>query len=107
MTEIALVGNDNILELDLFKNEAAGTFINSGATMSVTVVDSAGTEVTGQTWPATLSYVAASDGKYRATLEDVAAFVDGSKYTAKITADGGPGLKGFYELPLQGQTRVS
>ena len=106
MTQIAFVGNDNILELDALKNEAAGTFLNS-ATVTVTVVDSAGTEVASQTWPATLSYVSSSDGKYRATLEDVAAFVDGSKYTAKVSADGGAGLKGYWELPLRAQTRVS
>lgn len=106
MTEIALVGNDNILELDALKNEAAGTFLNS-ATVTVTVVDSSGTNVAGQSWPTTLDYVADSDGKYRATLEDVAVFVHGSLYTAKITADGGSGLKGFWELPLEGKTRVS
>lgn len=117
MVQIVLRGNDNVIELDELKNEVAGTFLNA-ATVTVTVVDSGGTQVAGQTWPLTMNYVSGSDGKYRGTIEDVAVFnlfspsgavskTQGFNYIAKVTADGGTGLKGFWEIPLQALNRIS
>ena len=104
MTELLFQANDNILELEGLKNDATGAFIN-GATVTVTLVDSDDTNVVGQTWPTTLLYVAASDGIYRATLQDVLTLVPDAKYTAKVTADGGAGLLGFFELPVVARIR--
>lgn len=97
--DIIYKGNDNLLEIDLLTNDATGAFINA-ATVTVTLVDVEGSEVAGQSWPTTLSYVSASDGKYRATLQDVLTLTASDIYTAKITADGGPGLLAYFELGL-------
>ncbi len=104
MTELVFQANDNILELEGLKNDATGAFIND-ATVTVTLVDSNDVNVVGQTWPTTLLFVAASDGIYRATLQDVITLVPDAKYTAKVTANGGAGLLGFFELPVVARIR--
>ena len=104
MTELVYQANDNILELDGLKNDATGAFIND-ATVTVTMVNSSDVEVTGQTWPTTMLYVAASDGIYRATLQDVIVLVEDARYIAKVTANGGAGLLGFFELPVVARIR--
>jgi len=108
MSEIAYVSNDSLLKLDGLEDEAATTttYIND-ATVTATLVDEDGANVSGQSWPVTLSYVAASNGNYRATLEDVLVLSHGSNYTAKITANGGAGLMGYWELPIAAETRRS
>ncbi len=104
MTELLLQANDNILELDGLKNDATSAFINDAA-VTVTLVDSDDVDVVGQTWPTTMLYVAASDGIYRATLQDVITLEPDAKYTAKVTANGGAGLLGFFELPVVARIR--
>lgn len=104
MTEIAYLNNDNIIELEGLKNDATGAFIND-ATVTVTLKDEAGAEVSGQTWPTTLLYVAASDGVYRATLQDVLSLTEKERYFAEVSANGGAGLQGEFVLPVQAEVR--
>lgn len=106
------VGNDNLVWLGDpdtleggLRNAATGEYINS-ATVGVTLIDSDGVEVDGETWPKSLSYIAASNGMYRAALSDAVELVAGAEYTAKISADGGPGLLGYWELPVKALTRA-
>lgn len=98
MSEVAILyyGNDMVLELTDLTNEVTGSNI-SGATVFVTLVDSSDTQVAGGTWPKPMPYVTGSDGVYRTTLEDTLSLTKGSRYTAKITADGGSGLMGYWE----------
>lgn len=104
MTELVYQGNDNILELDGLKNDATDAFIND-ATVTVTMVDSNDVEVSGQTWPTSMLYVNSSDGVYRATLQDVLVLAEDARYIAKVTANGGAGLLGFFELPVVARIR--
>ncbi len=106
MHELIYYLNDHVIEVDKFYDEVDGSYINS-ATVTVTLVDSTGTDVVGQTWPTALPYVASSDGKYRATLADTMTLVKGQPYTAKVTANGGPGLMGYWEVPVKVVTRNS
>ena len=106
MTELIYISNDNILELNGLKDEVAGTFINS-ATVTVTLVDSDGTEVVGDTWPKTMSYATSSDGIYRATLLDTLTLTEGACYTAKVIADGGAGLQAYFETPIYAALRTT
>jgi len=107
MSLIVYIGNDNVLELDGLVNVATGAYDNA-ATVTVTVVDVSGTEVTGQIWPETMAHVTESpdQGLYRATLENDIAIYAGGKYTAQITATGSGGERGYWEVPLRPQTRV-
>ena len=102
---IIYISNDNLLTLDALTNTADSSFIND-ATVTVTLVDSTGTEVTGETWPLAMSYVSSSNGKYQATLTDSLSLSKGT-YTAQITANGGAGLLGYWEITLRALVRNS
>lgn len=106
MAEGIYVDNDNIITLVGLKNKVSGAWIND-ATVTVTLQDEDGNEVSGQSWPATLSYVSSSNGNYRATLEDVLNLLPDVEYTAEVTADGGPGLKGAWSEPVSSITRTN
>ncbi len=97
------VANDNILTLDGLTNTATASYIND-ATVQVTVKDSNGTPVTGESWPLAMGYVSASNGKYRAVLQDTLSVTVGANYTAEITVDG-DSLDAFWTLPLRGSLR--
>lgn len=101
---ILYVGNDNILELDSLKNDLTGADLNA-ATVSVTLKDSAGANVAGSSWPLAMTYVAASNGTYRATLGYAIALVAGGRYTATITADAGAGLHASWAVECVARTR--
>ena len=89
--------SDNIIEVTGVKNVATGAYLNS-ANVDVTLVDaSSGAEVSGQTWPMALSYVAGSDGDYRGTITDAISIDEGQTLIAKVTVDGGAGLKRYWE----------
>lgn len=79
-------------------------YINDAA-VAVTLTDSSGTEVTGTSWPLTMSYVTSSDGIYRATLADTLSLTAGSTYTATISANGGAGLQGTFIMTLKAKAR--
>lgn len=103
-TEVLLYGNDNVLEIRGLRNEVTGTFLNS-ATVTVTLKDSAGTNVTGTSWPKALAYVASSDGVYRATLAHDLGLTPAGRYTATIAVDGGAGLVARWDVPCLCKTR--
>ena len=103
--EVAYVSNDNTVTVDLLYDVVDAAYVND-ATVTMSLVDSAGVAVTGQSWPATLAYVTASNGKYQAILEDAAALVAGAHYTAKVTANGGADKLGYWEVHFQAMTRT-
>lgn len=92
---IAYVGNDMLVELDELMNMATNAYVND-ATVLCTLVDSTGANVTGQSWPLSLSYVATSSGKYRGTLNAGLALSKSRRYKAKITVTAGS-LTGYWE----------
>lgn len=85
---IIYILNDNVIELTGLQNAVDETYQNS-ATVTVTIKDATGTNVTGETWPLALAYVASSNGDYRANLTEALGLTDGARYTATITADAG------------------
>lgn len=99
-----LIGNDNLLVLDELKNVATDAFINTGATVTATLKTAAGVTVVG---PLTLSYVSASDGKYRATVEEDLAVVANMAYEMHIDVDAGSDLKAHWEVPVSAIKRTS
>lgn len=62
------IGND--CEIELYGlADARGSYQND-ATVEVTLKTLSGVNVSGQSWPLTLAYVAGSDGVYRGVLQD-------------------------------------
>jgi hypothetical protein len=98
------VGNDAILEVQNLKNELSGASLNA-ATVTVTLVDADGEQVTGDTWPKTMAYVAGSNGTYRCTLVYGLGLVDGERYTAQITANAGAGLRAVWDMECVARPR--
>lgn len=91
-----LVSTDNIVEIDGLQDQSDSSYIND-ATVTVTLLDAGDNEVSGQSWPLTMSYVSGSNGKYRATLIDTLSLKANRRYLAKIEADGGSGrLRTWY-----------
>lgn len=101
MSEIATIylGNDNVLEVTDLTNEVTGDMISS-ATVTVTLTDESGVTVVGDTFPKTMEYVAGSNGVYRTTLIDTLTLARNARYIAKISANGGGGLMGYWEKDL-------
>jgi hypothetical protein len=97
--QVFLYQSDNVLEVSNLKNADANEYLNS-ATVECTLVDSKGVLVQGQTWPLTLTYVASSNGRYKATLSYALVLIPNKMYTARITAAAGPGLRRYWEMPL-------
>tara|TARA_R110002167_G_scaffold85605_1_gene232073 strand:+ start:1104 stop:1421 length:318 start_codon:yes stop_codon:yes gene_type:complete len=82
------INNDNLLSVENLKNAATDVFIND-ATVTAILKNSAGGNVTGQSWPLTLAFVSSSNGDYKGTLEDGLVLTEGTTYTAEINADAG------------------
>jgi hypothetical protein len=101
----AFVANTNILELLGLKSDVEDVFIND-ATVTARIRDKNGDDVSGQSWPVAMAYVAASDGNYRGTLSDEIALVNKQKYKAIIDADAGPDRIGHWEFPFTAITRT-
>ncbi len=94
--QVILFKNSMLLELQDLTNSKTQAVITS-ATVTVTLKDSTGAEVAGETWPLAMGHV--SGGTYDATLLDTLVLVNGDQYTAEITAVDA-GLTGFWALPL-------
>lgn len=104
-TILAYVSNDNQLRVDGLR-DADDTYINNATVTCTGVTDADGNAVSGDSFPKTLSYVAASDGNYRGTLQQTLALVAGETYTATITADGG-GLQASFAVPFTARARTT
>lgn len=89
--------NDNRLDVQL--DDGDGVFLNSAA-VTVRLIDTATeAEITGQTWPYTLAYVAASDGEYLGTLSKDVVVTKGQRLTLQVTAVSG-GVQGYWDVPV-------
>ncbi len=103
---VIYINNDNLLSVSDLKNEATGVYINDAA-VTMTLKDSTGSEVSGQTWPATMTYVSSSNGVYRGTLEDGLSLTEGQSYTAEITADAGSDQIANWSITMTAVKRTS
>lgn len=106
MAEVIYKDNDNLVEVDELKNSATDAYINNATVTLTAIKDAAGVTVTGVSFPISMTYVAASNGKYQATVDKAIALVAGQNYTAIIDAVSGS-LDGHWELPLTCRVRTS
>lgn len=96
----AYIDTDNVLSITGLKRSVADTFENA-ASVTVTLTDSDGVQVTGETWPLAMAYEASSNGNYRATLVDSLNVTENAFYTATITADAGAGFLRTFHATLK------
>jgi hypothetical protein len=103
-TEIILYQkNDQYIEIDGIASGLDGSFMNA-ATVTATLVDADGA-VVGGLEELTLTYVAASDGKYRGQVQETFNPAVGT-YTLIIEADEG-GVVGHWEIKCKVKIRKS
>jgi len=79
------------------------SYIND-ATVEVTMIDDAGAELTGETWPVTLTYESGSNGNYAGLVSEGIGVSAGDLITAKLTATSGA-EQGYWEIPVEVVTR--
>ena len=103
MTTFAYVGNTNLVQLNGLKDGSTGLFVND-ATVTVTIEDSLGTPISGETFPVTMSYVTGSNGDYEGAVSENLALVDGTTYYAVIDATF-TGAVGHWEYAFTAKTR--
>lgn len=89
------INNDMVVMLLSLRNKATGKAVND-ATVTVTLTDASGVEVSGQSWPTSLAYVAGSKGDYQGIFTDSLAVKPKTEYTATFEADG-DGYHGEWE----------
>jgi hypothetical protein len=80
------INSDNVIELRNLKDTISGNTITT-ATVTVTLVDSNGTEVTGATWPLSMPHIVS--GLYRAILPNELVLSNALTYVATVVADNG------------------
>lgn len=95
------IGNDNVLTMDGLKDVVTDAFLNA-ATVTAQLKTAEGADVGGAL---TLSYVAESRGRYRATIEDDLALIDQTAYQVHIDVDAGADLRAHWEVPVTAITR--
>lgn len=95
----ALLGNTLVVSVEGLKNSITDNYENA-ATVQVTITDSDGDEVVGETWPKTMPYVSGSDGNYRVTLASSLLTDLDNNYSAVITADDGGGSNAQWNIDI-------
>lgn len=103
MSDVLYISNTNVVEWEALTNSITGE-VDEAATVTVTILDSEGNEVAGQSWPAPM--VHDSGGTYRASLSHELELVDGGSYTAKVHAVGSDGGVGHREIPVMSLPRT-
>jgi len=95
--------NDNVLQLTGLKNGIDAQFIND-ATVTATLNDTDGTEISGMTWPATMTYVSGSEGTYQLLLDSTLNLQKNTLYTVHVHVISG-GLTGHWTQHIRAASR--
>ena len=100
------IGNDTVLQLgttdEPLSNSITGT-ADTGATVTATIYDMTDTEVTGETWPLTLSHN--SGGIYQGTASRSMSLTENESYKIVYTATGSGGEVGKWTVVTKAQVR--
>lgn len=91
--------SSNVVEVRRLRNTVTETYLDGTATVTVSLADAAGDDVTGESWPKALDYVAASEGVFRVALAAGIGIVAGQAYEATLHAQLGS-LERTMRLPV-------
>ena len=84
---------------------ASPIFVND-ATVTVTIKDSSGAVLSGESWPATLPYVTGSDGVYTKSFDPFDSLIVGEIYSVIINAVGLDGLESECVTKIKATERI-
>lgn len=103
--QILYIGNNSVLDLANLRNEVSGQYLDA-VDVSVTLYDQDAAEVGGSDWPLPLDLVAGAHGLYRVTLPYTLALNEGARYTARVVADAGLGLRAQWDVACVARLRL-
>ncbi len=101
---IIFLKNTGLVQINGLKDALTKTPVND-AVATVTLKELDGSEVSGETWPVSLSYLAGSDGNYAATFSDSVAILDEGDYIMEVSAIAPDGSKASWEEPVTAMIR--
>lgn len=99
------IGNDNRVRL-VGLRDADDTYQNS-AVVEVTLKDADGNNLSGQTWPLTLTYIASSNGDYSEVLQDTITGLSNNDSITAVVDVTSAGLTAHWEVPVTAETRTA
>jgi len=98
--------NDMLFHMKGMQFKDSGDYMNASDTVRITLYDKDGTQLTGQTWPFSLTYTAASSGDFVGVLNAEIVANDCDTGRAKVEAIGaGPSELGQWDLVWRMQRR--
>ena len=86
------IGTSTVIQYVVTNPLESPIYVNDAAVV-VTIYDSDGVELVGESWPVTLDYVAASDGIYRKTFSPFVNLVEDELYSVVIEVLGTDSLE--------------
>lgn len=98
------IDNTSNVKLKSLRSAADDSYLDN-AIVTMTLKDSAGSDVTGQVWPITLDYVATSNGDYTGTFAHGVALVEHDEYIAEILAILPDGSQAKWNEPVEALIR--
>jgi hypothetical protein len=102
--------NDHLIrarQLSTIDQTGTVVYLDSGATVTCTLTDSAGVALGGETWPLALAYVPGSQGLFQGVIRDTVVLPPaGSTVLATLTVDNGADQRGTLTGRLTVQERT-
>lgn len=95
-----IINTDNVIEIPSLANGLSGDPVN-GAVVELTLLDTDGAPIAGETWPITMAYVSGSNGTYQATAGYTMTLTHKQIIRAQVVADAGAGLHREWVKPFQ------
>lgn len=106
--QIVYIDNDNMAKVTLSGETAAGVGIDfSGATVTITLEETGGTDVTGETWPLAMTHISGTTSAlFAAMLADTLTLAAATNYQAVIAGNNGDGQAFKITVPVDAQVRA-
>jgi len=92
LTSIVYVDNDNRLLVEsvhTYDDMGAQVYLDETGMVSVTLTDTDGEEIAGETWPLSLAYLPDSQGDFYGILRNELALTEGQTVYAELLVDNG------------------
>tara|TARA_R110000868_G_scaffold11362_2_gene55579 strand:+ start:394 stop:720 length:327 start_codon:yes stop_codon:yes gene_type:complete len=103
--DVLWVANTNLVRVRKLQNQLTGVYIND-ATVTATLIDDAGVNVAGGSWPQAMAYEAGTDGAYVASLPSALALTNGQAVILRVSAIQGS-LTARWDIPMIALTRAT
>lgn len=95
------MGTDNALHLLDVRNTVSNQLLRGATIESTLVLSGTSTQVSGQTWPTSLTLINSESAHYVSTLVDSLMLTESEYYQAETVIDNGAGEKATLKLPVQ------